>query len=496
MTLSRLLSEAQVTPFALYGDVDIDSLGQDSRQIGSGALFVCNPGTTSDSHAFLGDAKANGAVAAAVYSRAGFEQAKSAGLAAFQLHEDRIHFNDAICRICNSFFGYPTRSMKVVGVTGTNGKTTTAWLVRDILAALGVRAGYLGTLGFQIPGEERELGNTTPYPVELWSLLAEARDKDVEAMAMEVSSHALAEHRCEYVEFDVGVFTNLTQDHLDFHGSMAEYESAKGRLFRELPAQTQKQFRAALNMDDSAAADLAHESGASAIRYWTHDCDYDLGVSKRKVAVDRIHAELCGGGETIEVDVSLGGDYNVENLVSSVGAAMALGYPLSHLRKAIEQVRPVPGRFEAVPNVEGIGILVDYAHTPDALEKLLDAVRPLTSGRIITVFGCGGDRDRTKRPKMARAASERSDVTVVTSDNPRTEDPQAILDEVLTGIVPGRESVDIIDRREAIAHAVKIAEPGDVVVIAGKGHENYQIIGRTKHPMDDREMACEALESR
>lgn len=496
MTLSQLLSEAQVTPFAFHGDVEIEALGQDSRHVASGGLFVCNPGTTSDSHSFLGDARSNGAVAAAVHSRAGFEQAKAAGLAAFQLHEDRIHFNDAVCRLCNTFFRYPTRAMKVVGVTGTNGKTTTAWLIRDMLAALGLKAGYVGTLGFQIPGEERELGNTTPYPVELWSLLAEARDKGVEAIAMEVSSHALAEHRCEYVEFDVGVFTNLTQDHLDFHGSMEEYEEAKRRLFLELPSQTDKSFTAALNMDDTAAATLANDLRPTSIRYWTHDCEYDLGVGDREVAVDHIRAELCAGAEKIEVEVALGGDYNVENLVSAVAGSMSLGYQLSELRAAIEKVRPVPGRFEAVPNNQGIGILVDYAHTPDALEKLLDAVRPLTQGRIITIFGCGGDRDRTKRPKMAKAASERSDVTVVTSDNPRTEDPQSILKEVLTGIIPGRESVDIVERRQAIAHAVEIAQPGDVVVIAGKGHENYQIIGRTKYPMDDRELAREALAAR
>lgn len=313
---------------------------------------------------------------------------------------------------------------------------------------------------------------------------------------MEVSSHALAEHRSEYVEFDVGVFTNLTQDHLDFHRSMEEYEAAKGRLFLELPQQTSKAFRGALNMDDTAAASLSHDLGHAAVRYWTQDCEYDIGIGKRSVAVDSIQAELCAGSERIEVTVRLGGDYNVENLISATSGVIALGYNLSDLKEAIEKVRPVPGRFEAVSSDTGIGVLVDYAHTPDALEKLLDAVRPLTKGRVITVFGCGGDRDRTKRPKMARAASERSDITVVTSDNPRTEDPQSILDEVLTGIVAGRESVDIIDRCEAITHAVKLARPGDVVVIAGKGHENYQIIGRTKYPMDDRVMAREALEAR
>lgn len=515
MKLSDLVAAAGVRPILIDGNAEIASICQDSRQATPGALFVCNPGTTNDSHAFLADAAANGAVGAVVWSSEGAVLATSLGLATIQLPEDRIEFNDSICCLCNTFYGYPTRSMKVVGVTGTNGKTTTAWLIRDMLAALGLKAGYLGTLGFQIPGEDRELGNTTPYPVELWSLLAEARDKGVEAMAMEVSSHALAEHRCEYVEFDAGVFTNLTQDHLDFHGSMEAYELAKLRLFKEVSKETQKRFFAAINTDDAVGAKWAGEmlktldvllvtsevchpgeihtrhSSRPAIRIYCHPL---------KIQVDAIELEINSpdlpNPSTGAIHVSLGGAYNFENCAAAVCGLVALGYSLDSVIYALPCVRPVPGRFEAVRNDKGISVLVDYAHTPDALEKLLDAVRPLTKGRIITVFGCGGDRDRTKRPKMAKAASERSDITVVTSDNPRTEDPQSILNEVLTGIVPGRESVDIIDRKEAIAHAIKTAQPGDVVVIAGKGHENYQIIGRTKYPMDDRLMAQEALEAR
>jgi UDP-N-acetylmuramoyl-L-alanyl-D-glutamate--2,6-diaminopimelate ligase len=516
VNLSNLLSESGVHPVAVDGDAPIEAIVQDSRLAISGALFVCNPGTSSDSHAYLPDAKAKGATLAVVWSDGGFGAALALGMGAIQLPEDRIAFNDAVCRLCNTFYDYPTRSMKVVGVTGTNGKTTTAWLIRDMLAALGLRAAYLGTLGFQLPGEERELGNTTPFPVELWTLLAEARDKGVEAIAMEVSSHALAEHRCEYVEFDVGVFTNLTQDHLDFHGSMEEYEAAKLRLFTELPKQTGKKFVGAINVGDSFgekwAKDLSRPHFSNVpVTFEVQSADglpqrHSMQPSVRlygkptDVRVDHIDMEVKSpdlpNPSTGKLRVALGGAYNVENCLSAAAGLVALGFSLDGVRESLPHVRPVPGRFEAVPNDAGISILVDYAHTPDALEKLLDAVRPLTEGRVITVFGCGGDRDRTKRPKMAKAASKRSDVTVVTSDNPRTEDPQAILDEVLTGIVPGRESVDIIDRREAIAHAVKIAQPGDVVVIAGKGHENYQIIGRTKYPMDDRELAREALAAR
>lgn len=528
MTLSGLLSEAGVQALGRVGDAEILSIVQDSRLVTPGALFVCNPGTTTDSHEYIPDAAAKGAVGAVVWSAAGLDTATRAGLAAVQLAEDRIGFNDGICRLCNTFFGYPTRSMKVVGVTGTNGKTTTAWLIRDMLSALGLKAGYLGTLGFQIPGEERELGNTTPYPVELWSLLAEARDKGVEAMAMEVSSHALAEHRAEFVEFDAGVFTNLTQDHLDFHGSMEEYEAAKLRLFTELPKQTEKKFFAVLNADDPIGAKWDDEIVVPRLRFGIvrssadlemTPAEYDVRAFARSIAVDGIEMELTAFGEPNPRLISqLGGSYNVENLLAAVNSLIPLGIRLDKACELAESARPVPGRFEAVRNELGIGVLVDYAHTPDALEKLLDAVRPLTKGRVITVFGCGGDRDRTKRPKMAKAASERSDIAVITSDNPRTEDPIQILKDVAAGIegvvdwsnVPGPEhdlagrdthgqaahATVIVDRRGAIAHAVKIAQPGDVVVIAGKGHENYQIIGRTKYPMDDRLMAREALEAR
>jgi UDP-N-acetylmuramoyl-L-alanyl-D-glutamate--2,6-diaminopimelate ligase len=503
MKLADLITEAEIKPLAVSGDAVVRSIIQDSRDARDGSLFVCNPGTTNDSHAYLAAAKENGAVAAVVWSSEGQRLAEVNGLAVVRLPADRIPFNDAICRLCNTFYRYPTRSMKVIGVTGTNGKTTTAWLIRDMLKALGLKAAYLGTLGFQLPNEERELSNTTPYPVELWSLLAEARDKGVEALAMEVSSHALAEHRAEFIEFDAGVFTNLTQDHLDFHGSMEEYEAAKLRLFTELPKQTEKKFVGAVNWGDAVSARWLqampqHQRFKYAV---SSELDNGLLVEPETVRLDFLVLDVSivearAGKKFGHVVVPLGGAYNVQNAAAALAGVLALGYSQRDAAIALESVHSVPGRFELIVGNSGIGVLVDYAHTPDALEKLLDAVRPLTTGRIITVFGCGGDRDRTKRPKMAKAASERSDVSVVTSDNPRTEDPQFILNEVLTGIVPGRESIDIIDRKEAIAHAIKIANPGDVVVIAGKGHENYQIIGRTKYPMDDRIMAREALEAR
>ncbi|MFI5386471.1 MAG: UDP-N-acetylmuramoyl-L-alanyl-D-glutamate--2,6-diaminopimelate ligase [Fimbriimonadales bacterium] len=506
MTIQQLFQQASVAPARIEGEADVATMTMDSRRVKPGAMFVCMPpanANSRDSNEFVPAAQAAGATSVLTFSTEGFEEARALGLSAALLPSDQ--YQGSLWRLAKIAFGNPSASMKVIGVTGTNGKTTTAWLIRDMLKALGVKAAYLGTLGFQLPDEERELSNTTPFAIELNELLAEARDKGVEAIAMEVSSHALAEKRVDGVEFDAAVFTNLTQDHLDFHGSMEAYEAAKLRLFTDLPKQSNKRFVGIVNADDPVGRAWAEKLPVGTFGIYREDNGwFSLAGEPIEVAVDHIRMELMSLGQAdATLTAPLGGSYNVENLLSASAGLLALReatglFPksqtvLSLIAGLAVDVRPVPGRFEAVPNDAGIGILVDYAHTSDALEKLLDAVRPLTKGRIITVFGCGGDRDRTKRPKMAKAASERSDVTVVTSDNPRTEDPQAILNEVLTGIVPGRESVAIIDRREGIAHAIKIAKPGDVVVIAGKGHENYQIIGRTKHPMDDREMARAAL---
>lgn len=498
MTLSELFLKAGLQPIESVGDAEITSITMDSRTVQPGSLFVCMPGMTREPESFIPEAAAAGAAAALLHSGAGLESARSYGLAAAVFSPTGNAFADAVWRVCDAFFDHPTRDMNLIGVTGTNGKTTTAWLIRDMIAALGEPAGYLGTLGIQIPGEDRTLNNTTPYGVELYNLLAEAREKGTRGLAIEISSHALAEHRADGLEFDAAVFTNLTQDHLDYHGTMEAYGAAKWRLFRELPRLSEKKFTAAFNLDDPTGETWVSRIGETTpvIRYSLSNKEADLYATHLKVTLDSVSCHLHFGGEEIAVKSALGGSYNASNLLSAVAGMLALGYPLAQLKDAVAKVRPVPGRFEAVPNNRGISVLVDYAHTPDALEKLLDAVRPLTKGKIITVFGCGGDRDRTKRPKMAKAASERSDYCVVTSDNPRTEDPKAIISEIMPGILHGRDSKAIVDRVEAIHYAIRHAKPGDVVVVAGKGHENYQIIGRTKHPMDDRLIAKDAMEGR
>ena len=492
MKLLELVSAAGLQPPECVGDVEVSSMVMDSRQAKPGAIFVCMPEANTDSQSFIPSAASNGAVAAVVFNAEGVELARKAGLAALRLPSDKLLFNDAIWRLCRAFFDSPTRKIRTIGVTGTNGKSTTAWLLRDMLVALGVRAGYIGTLGVQLPGESRELANTTPFSVELYNLLNEARERGTEALAMEVSSHALAEKRADGVEFDAAIFTNLTQDHLDFHQTMEAYALAKHRLFTDLPQQTEKRFVGAFNIDEPIGRRWAVEQNGPSVTFGLQQREADLFGIPLEIKVDRMRLKLDYRGE-ITVDIPIGGHFNVSNCLSAAAGMLALGYDLGTIGKALPSVRPVPGRFEAVANEKGIGIIIDYAHTPDALEKLLDSVRELKPQRILTVFGCGGDRDKSKRPKMGFVSGVRSDITILTSDNPRTEDPSRIISDIRGGMIGGRDVFAIEDRRDAVAHAIKMASPGDVVVIAGKGHENYQVVGRNKYPLDDRQLATEAL---
>jgi UDP-N-acetylmuramyl-tripeptide synthetase len=495
MTLRHLVAIAGVAPLDMVGDTRISGIEIDSRRCVEGSLFIAMPGTNRPSESFLVSAKKNGAGSAAVHSREGLQVATELGLAVVLLQECEEPFADAVWRLCDGFWSHPTRGLKVVGITGTNGKTTSAWLVRDLLTLLGKRCAYLGTLGFQTPNSFLELQNTTPFAVELYNLLELAKQSGVDSVAMEVSSHALAQHRVGGVEFDVALLTNLTQDHLDFHGSMEEYARAKHSLFVDPTGVSTKTLTAVFNIDDETGAKWAREQPGNKLTFGVNSPTADLKATPINVRVDEITLKLSYRSE-VQATVPLGGAYNVYNCLSAVAASIALGYSLEDVASVLPNVTPVPGRFEPVANNAGISVLVDYAHTPDAIEKLLDSVREVSPGKIITVFGCGGDRDRTKRPKMAAAASSRSDLTVITSDNPRTEDPNRILDEVVAGIKGDKPFKAIPDRREAVAYAVHAANPGDVVVIAGKGHENYQIIGRDKIPMDDRDLAREALAGR
>jgi UDP-N-acetylmuramoyl-L-alanyl-D-glutamate--2,6-diaminopimelate ligase len=489
----------------------IEWITADSRTLRPGCLFVCMPSASRDTHEFLPEAAEKGAVAAVVHSAAGRDLANSLRLDwVMWSSEPRSEFFRKVALLAHEVLGQPSKQMRVIGVTGTNGKTTTAWMIRDALRSMGRKAAYMGTLGIDFTGDRVELANTTPFPIETAQLMADAVAAGCQDFVMETSSHALSENRVAGILYDAAVFTNLTQDHLDFHGTMDSYENAKKLLFTKWAGDAReagKKFVGAVNLDDATGRRWAEQltdvitfggvgkDGVGALSALLGEAD--LSISAPEIGLDTIRlVASLKDGEASEAVLRVGGLFNVQNAGSALAGLLALGHSLPEAMSALRHITAVPGRFQAIPNDKKIGVIVDYAHTPDALEQLLKSVRALEPNRIITVFGCGGDRDKTKRPKMAAVVSRLSNVTVVTSDNPRTEDPQGILNDVLAGVQEGADSVDIIDRRSAIFHAVNIAQPHDVVVIAGKGHEDYQIIGRTKHHMDDCEMAAEALEAK
>lgn len=510
MRLSALLQGLPVR--RLEGDPDVLALTADSRQVRPGALYVAMPSARTDTHRFLPDVAAAGGVAALVRDAAGFSLAREQGLAAVLLDADarpvdlqystgprgelippapRLEWARALGELGARFYRDPMAALRVFAVTGTNGKTTVAWMLRAALEALGRPASYIGTLGFQVRGQLRELDNTTPFPVELWSMAAEARDAGCTDLVIEASSHALWERRLSGFRVHGAAFTNLSQDHLDYHGTMETYAEAKELLFGEFAPECM-----AFNVDDPCGASWAGKyTGVRTIGFGFGPLA-ELRCLECETHVDRLRLRLGYRGQTCEVRAPVGGRFNAANALAATALLVAAGTPLDAACCAMGLVQPAPGRFEPVPNDLGIGVLVDFAHTEDALDKLLRSARELKPRRLIVVFGCGGDRDRTKRPKMARVAGRLADHVVITSDNPRTEDPVRILDDVAGGLPESADSVRIVDRREAVAHAIRTAQPGDLVVIAGKGHENYQVVEHMKFPMDDRELAREALEAR
>lgn len=475
-----------------FFNLDFEGICSDSRKVKQGDLFVAYPSSSTAPEKFIEQAVSAGAIGILSHRSADGEVAKPLGVPFASTNNE---FELTAGKAAKVITKNPSAQLKVIGVTGTNGKTTTSWILAQMLRTLGTPCAYLGTLGYSDADGSIETNNTTPFSVETWNLLGESVSRGNRAIVMEVSSHSLAQYRVEGIEFDAGIFTNLTQDHLDFHQSMENYEAAKFRLFNDLPKASPKRFVAVLNEDDSVGKSWCSKIQSKRIRF-SHNRPMKDGTPGRlvghpeSVRVDQIELGLSFADQSVShASTRLGGMYNVENVLAAIGGLLALGYSFEQSAQALAKVNAVPGRFEPVTNSLGIGVLVDYAHTPDALEKLLISVRELSPNRIITVFGCGGDRDKTKRPLMAAVASELSDLVIVTSDNPRTEDPAAILADVVAGIKPGSRSSQVIDRIEAIQAAIQEAEPGDVVVIAGKGHEDYQIIGREKIHMDDRELA-------
>jgi UDP-N-acetylmuramoyl-L-alanyl-D-glutamate--2,6-diaminopimelate ligase len=484
-------------------DPVIRGIRYDSRAVAPGDLFVALRGATADGHAYLAQALALGAVALLVE-----EAPANAGNAAVAVVPDARR---ALAPIANAFFGAPSAELALIGITGTNGKTSTTFLTESILRAAGERPGLIGTVEVRYADERIRSVNTTPESLDLQRLLRDMRTRGVSAVAMEVSSHGLELGRVEGCTFRAAAITNVTQDHLDFHGTMDAYQAAKERLFHTYLA---ADGVAVINVDDARAAGFiaaAERRGARRVLASKRkDARADVRVLAADVALTGTRARLALPSGELEVALPLVGDFNLENLTVAVGIAVGLEIAPHAIARGVASCPQVPGRMQRVGAelANAPTVLVDYAHTPDAVEKVLRSVRPLTRGKLIAVFGCGGDRDRTKRPKMAEAVARLADRAVLTSDNPRTEDPARILADVEAGLgamqrVPSaglasaqRAYVALVDRREAIELAVASAKPEDTIVIAGKGHEDYQIIGREKFPFDDREEAQRALARR
>jgi UDP-N-acetylmuramoyl-L-alanyl-D-glutamate--2,6-diaminopimelate ligase len=489
MRLSEVIDE--VAGAEVQGDagVEIAAVEHDSRRVEAGSLFVCIRGFRQDGHAFLPEAAARGAAAAVV--ERGVDAAIPAGLPVVRVPSGRI----ALARAAARLEGHPSRQFRLVGVTGTNGKTTTAYLVERILSAAGRRTGLLGTIEYRC-GEVTFAGErTTPESSDLQRLFARMRELGAWAAAMEVSSHALALHRVAGSEFDVAIFTNLTQDHLDFHGSMDAYAEAKATLFRELGRDRRKpgQACAVVNADDPWCRAMVRETAA---RVLTFGREAAAEIRPRSLTLDLsgIRAVVATPWGDLEVASPLVGGHNLSNILGAAGACLHLGLTTGEVAAGIARLSAVPGRFEKVEAGQPFGVVVDYAHTPDALERVLGFAREYAAGRVIALFGCGGDRDRGKRPLMGAVAVRLADRVILTSDNPRSEEPSAILQEIAAGAAQGGGSFRTIpDRREAIAAALREARPGDLVVIAGKGHETTQTLRDGTIPFDDRQVAREAL---
>ena len=464
----------------IVGDrtVQVENVQHDSRRSGKGTLFVAIRGFEADGHHFIDDAISRGAAAICV------DHPIDSGVPQIVVEDTRL----ALGPISSVVYGHPTRDLPVIGVTGTNGKTTTTHLIEAIGAAADLNTAVIGTIGARIGGERIPLERTTPEASELQALFSEMRDRSVDLAAMEVSSHSLALHRVDGTHFKIVAFTNLSQDHLDFHKDMDTYFAAKAQLFSAERAE-----KAVIFTDDSYGRRLASTIDLPVTKVG-FDSTADIRAEAITASISHSEVTIVADGRSYPVRLALGGIFNVANALVAVGCALGVGIPMDRVIAGLEAVRSVLGRFELVSGTHPVSVIVDYAHTPDGIQAVVGAARGAVTGRVIVVIGAGGDRDHAKRPAMGSAASA-ADVVIITSDNPRSEDPAAISEAVASGITKGEPVVEL-DRRAAIFEAVGRANEGDVVLVLGKGHEATQIFkNRTVH-FDDREVAREALEAR
>jgi len=476
------------------GATEISSVEYDSRNVRKGSLFVAIEGFKSDGHEYIDTAIENGASAILIARNRLMECAylKKSGVSALLSDDTRT----ALSRMSAAFYGFPSRSIMVLGITGTNGKTSITYMLEAIMKRHGLAAGVIGTINYRWGNKTYPAANTTPESKDLQEILHKMHQDGVEVVIMEVSSHALELRRADSIDFDAIVFTNLTREHLDFHHDIDSYFNAKKRLFDILEASNKKGRCGIVNADDSYGKSIymIKNQYAYPIKCFGIDaeCDYMPDRSSIKHSLSGLSYRLERPLPGFAVNINLLGTFQLYNSLAAVAVSHQMGVPFVEIAAGLKDLMTVPGRFDVLRADAGFVVVVDYAHTADALSKLLGSVNEIDHRRIITVFGCGGDRDRTKRPLMGKAAEEHSDLVIVTSDNPRTEDPGEIIREIVDGLT--RDNHEIIpDRESAIAKAVAIAREGDIVVIAGKGHEDYQIIGAERIHFDDREVVARYL---
>ena len=480
MRLRELLRDLSILHTNVDLDTEITGVSYDSRQTRPGDLFVAVRGFESDGHRFIPMAFSKGAAAVLC------EEPPAEG-AYVQIADCRL----GLALASRSFFGYPAREMTMIGLTGTNGKTTTSYLVRHMLEKeLGAKVGLIGTNGIMIGDESLHSERTTPESYELQKLFRQMADAGCTHVVMEVSSHSLALERVAGIEYDVGLFTNLTQDHLDFHGTMEAYAEAKRKLFSQCRV-------GVLNRDDPWCSFMLKGATCSVLDYSTESNAAGLVAKDVRLSASGVRFAAVYGNELALCRLAIPGMFSVYNALGVLGVGLALGLTLQQAADALSSAKGVKGRVETVPTDGDYAIVIDYAHTPDALENVLKTLRDVTRGRLIAVFGCGGDRDKAKRPLMGAIAAEYADIALVTSDNPRTEEPEEIIREILEGMKDKHGHTKVIcDRIEAIHWAIDNARSGDVILLAGKGHEDYQIVGHEKHHMDEREIVADYLRER
>lgn len=474
LNLSELLKN--VDTISKYHDTQVIDVTDKSSEISAGCVFVCIKGARFDGHSVAAQAMEQGAAAVVVDRDMGLKN---------QIIVKNTR--DAYSRICAAFYGNPAEQLKLIGVTGTNGKTTTTFLIKNVFDCLSIKAGLIGTVK-NITGEREYISSlTTPDSKELQRLYREMVDSGCEYCIMEVSSQALAQGRVDGCHFDIALFTNLTQDHLDYHGDFESYANAKRKLFEMCDT-------AIINVDDGYAKKMVDALDCKVLTFSVNAEHSDFSAKNVKCFADSVQYELLTPDNIGRINIKIPGHFTVYNSMGAAACAIKAGADFDSVLKAVSASKGVPGRVEVVPTNTDYTLLIDYAHSPDGLENVISSIRETTKGRIITVFGCGGDRDKTKRPKMGRIVGELSDIAVVTSDNPRSENPSLIIEDILKGMTASKAKIQTIESRtEAIKYAMSEAKKDDVIILAGKGHETYQILNTGKIHYDEREVVADIL---